>query len=534
MNRREFLQVAAVGGAQAAIASRLDGAAPAGASTEPDATRAEAGIAEHCSAIGSGSATSESLTQLYLDRIESIDRAGPTLNSVIEVNPDALAIARSLDEERKTKGPRGPLHGVPVLVKDNLDTHDGMMTTAGSLALLGSVAPRDAFVVRKLREAGAVLLGKTNLSEWANFRAHNSTSGWSARGGLTKNPYALDRNPSGSSSGSAVAVAAGLCAAAIGTETNGSILSPATVCGVVGLKPTVGLVSRSGIIPISGSQDTAGPMGRTVRDVAILLGAIAGPDDRDLATAESRDKSHRDYTQFLDAGGLRGARIGLPRQFFRTNGKARPVIDAAIHALKDAGAVVIDPVDLPGWGALGGASYEVMLYEFKAGLNAYLGLLGDKAPVHSLADLIEFNRRNADKEMRYFGQEIFLAAQGKGPLTDKAYLDAVEKCRRCARDEGLDAVMDRHRLDALVAPSGGPAGKTDLVYGDRDVGGSSSPAAVAGYPNITVPAGSVMGLPLGISFFGRAYSEPTLLKLAYAFEQLTKARKAPEFLPTIG
>jgi amidase len=423
---------------------------------------------------------------------------------------------------------------VPVLVKDNLDTHDKMMTTAGSLALVGSVAPRDSFVVKKLREAGAVLLGKTNLSEWANFRASPSTSGWSARGGLTKNPYALDRNPSGSSSGSAVAVAAGLCAAAVGTETNGSIISPSTVCGVVGLKPTVGLVSRAGIIPISSSQDTAGPMARTVRDVAVLLGAIAGRDDRDSATLGGADKAQKDYTQFLDAGGLKDARIGVPRQFFRGNSKARAVIDAALVALKDAGATLVDPVEMPGWNGLGGASYEVMLYEFKAGLNEYLARRAPQLDVCTLADLIEFNNNNAEKEMPHFGQEIFLAAQAKGPLTDKAYLDAVEKCRRHARVEGIDAVMDQHTLDALVAPSGGPAGKTDLVYGDRDVGGSSSPAAVAGYPNITVPAGNVRGLPVGISFFGRAWSEPVLLRIAYAFEQVAKARKAPEFPATVG
>jgi amidase len=525
MNRRDFLLAAAAALPASAIAENAP--VSAGGWHEASATDLQA-------AMQSGRATAASLARQFLDRVEAVDRNGPALASVIETNPDAESIARSLDEERKAKGPRGPLHGVPVLVKDNLDTHDRMMTTAGSLAMLGSVAPRDSTVVRKLREAGAVLLGKTNLSEWANFRGHNSTSGWSARGGLTKNPYALDRNPSGSSSGSAVAVAAGLCAAAVGTETNGSILSPSTACGVVGLKPTVGLVSRAGIIPISSSQDTAGPMGRTVRDVAVLLGAIAGPDERDRATAACEGKCYADYTQFLDKDGLRGARLGLARQFYRVNPKSRPVIDAAIKVLMDAGAEVVKDVDLPGWGNVGGASYEVMLYEFKHGLNEYFRSLGDAAPVKSLAELIEFNKRNAEKELRYFGQEILIAAQEKGPLTDKGYLDAVEKCRRCSRAEGIDAAMDKHKLDALVAPSGGPAGKSDLVYGDRDIGGSSSPAAVAGYPNITVPAGEVHGLPVGISFFSRAYGEPTLLRLAYAFEQLTKARKPPQFLPTVG
>ena len=530
MNRRHFLQLTALATARASLPPALAADSEKSVTPSPDAP-----IADLQGALQSGPVTAAALTEQYLRRIAEIDHAGPALRSVIETNADAGTIARDLDEERKSKGPRGPLHGVPVLVKDNLDTRDRMMTTAGSLALDGSVAPRDATVVKKLRDAGAVLLGKTNLSEWANFRSGNSTSGWSARGGLTKNPYALDRNPSGSSSGSAVAVAAGLCAAAIGTETNGSIISPSTVCGVVGLKPTVGLVSRAGIIPISSSQDTAGPMGRTVRDVAMVLGAIVGSDERDPASEQADAKGRRDYTQFLDASGLKGARIGVPRQLFRNGGgKGREVVDAALSALKDAGATLIDPVELPGWNNLGGASFEVMLYEFKAGLNAYLASLGDAAPVRTLADLIEFNVKHADKEMPYFGQEIFLLAQAKGPLTDPAYVAAVERCRRFARAEGIDAVMDQHHLDALVAPSGGPAGKTDLVYGNRDVGGSSSPAAVAGYPNITVPAGNVKGLPVGVSFFGRAWSEPTLLRIAYAFEQATKARKPPEFLTSVG
>jgi amidase len=529
MNRRHFLQMTVLAGAEVSLGlSQRDAA-----QTEGSQPLHERSVASLGAELEAGTLTAAWLTGQFLGRIEEVDRAGPALRSVIETNPDAPAIARALDEERAQKGPRGPLHGVPVLVKDNLDTHDRMMTTAGSLALAGPAAPRDSFVVQKLREAGAVLLGKTNLSEWANFRASPSTSGWSARGGLTRNPHALDRNPSGSSSGSAVAVAAGLCAAAIGTETNGSIISPSTVCGIVGLKPTVGLVSRAGIIPISRSQDTAGPMGRTVRDVAIVLGAIAGPDERDPDTAPAAEKTHKDYTQFLDAAGLKGARIGVPRQMFRGNGRAREVIEAALTALKDAGATLVDPVDPPGNGA-GGPSYEVMLYEFKDGINRYLQSREGQFEYRTLADLIEFNKKHAENEMPHFGQEIFVAAQEKGPVTDKAYTDLVEKCRRMSRAEGIDKVMDQHKLDALVAPAGGPAGKTDLVYGDRDVGGSSTPAAVAGYPNITVPAGNVRGLPVGISFFGRAWSEPVLLRIAYAFEQLTKARKPPEFLQTVG
>ena len=529
MNRRSFLKVAA-----AACAYGLVDRPAAGDDAAATASQfAYASVDDLRGAMESGKTTAAALAEQFLARIGAIDHAGPTLRSVIETNPDARDIARALDDERKAKAPRGPLHGVPVLVKDNLDTADRMMTTAGSLALTGPPAPRDSSVVRKLREAGAVLLGKTNLSEWANFRASPSTSGWSARGGLTKNPHALDRNPSGSSSGSAVAVAAGLCAAAIGTETNGSIISPSTVCGIVGLKPTVGLVSRAGLIPISRSQDTAGPMARTVRDVAILLGAIAGPDERDPDTAAAAEKAHKDYTQFLDAGGLKGARIGVPRQMYRGNARAREVIEAALKALKDAGAILIDPVDPPANGA-GGPSYELMLYEFKDGINRYLQSREGQFEYRTLADLIEFNKKNAAKEMPHFGQEIFIAAQEKGPVTDKAYTDLVEKCRRLSRAEGIDKVMDQHKLDALVAPAGGPAGKTDLVYGDRDVGGSSTPAAVAGYPNITVPAGNVRGLPVGISFFGRAWSEPVLLRIAYAFEQATKARKEPQFLETVG
>lgn len=531
--------MAAIGGAGAIL-----GPARAQASEDPASTTVphagesfaweEASIGQLQEAMQSGKATSVSIVKQYLDRIAAMDKSGPAVNAIIELNPDASAIAQALDEERKSKEPRGPLHGVPVLIKDNIDTHDRMMTTAGSLALLGSIAPRDSFVAQRLREAGAVILGKANLSEWANFRANSSSSGWSGRGGQTKNPYALDRNPSGSSSGSAAAVSSSFCAVAVGTETNGSIISPSTVCGIVGIKPTVGLISRAGIIPISRTQDTAGPMARSVRDAAILLGALAGVDPRDSVTEESRGKSHADYTQFLDADGLRGARLGIARRTIRGNAKARAVIEAAIETLKKMGAVLIDPADIPAQNRLGSSEGDLLQYEFKAGLNEYLAGLGPNAPVHSLAEIIEFNTKNADRELPFFGQETFLRSQERGPLTDKAYLDALANCRRFSRAEGIDALMDEQKLDAIVAPSGGPAGVTDLLYGNRDVGGSSSPAAIAGYPSITVPAGNMRGLPLGISFFGRAYSEPVLLKIAYAFEQASKARITPKFLATLG
>ncbi len=540
MNRRAFLEWTTLGAAQAMGADRVLADSSKRVRSAPAAFRLrrfeweEATLADLQAAMASGRQTAVSLTRAYLRRIEEIDRRGPALRAVLEANPDALAIARDLDRQRKAKGPRGPLHGIPVLLKDNIGTHDRMTTTAGSLALTNSIPLRDSFVAQRLQEAGAVILGKTNLSEWANFRGHRSSSGWSARGGQTRNPYALDRNPSGSSSGSAVAVAANLCPVAVGTETDGSIVSPSALCGIVGIKPTVGLVSRSGIIPIAHSQDTAGPMARTVRDAAVLLGAMTGVDPADPSTEFSRDKAHADYTPFLDSDGLRGARIGVARRFFRSSSPAAKVLEASLAEMKQRGATLVDPADDPPLGRFGDAEMTLMLYEFKADLNAYLAALGPGAPVHSLEEIIAFNERNKDKEMPFFGQGLFLQAQEKGPLTDKAYVDALERCRRVSRQEGLDALMDRHQLDAVVAPAGGPAGKTDPVYGDRDVGGSSSPAAVAGYPSITVPAGFVFGLPVGISFSGRDYSEPTLLKLAYAFEQATQFRRPPTFALSVG
>ncbi len=483
-------------------------------------------------AFQSGQYSSHSLTEKYLARIQQIDKAGPMINSIIELNPEALEIADALDRERKLKGPRGPLHGIPLLIKDNIDTGDRMNTTAGSLALLGSRPANDAFVAAQLRKAGAVILGKTNLSEWANIRSSHATSGWSGRGGLTRNPYALDRNPCGSSSGTGAAVSANLCVAGVGTETDGSVVCPASANGLAGLKPTVGLVSRSGIVPISHSQDTAGPMARAVRDVAILLGAMAGVDPQDAATADSQGKLPPDYTKFLDSAGLKGARLGVVRKYFGFSDAVDQLMDSLLGEMKRAGAEIVDPADVPTIGKFDDSELTVFYYELKADLAAYFARRGSSS-VKTLKDVIEFNERNREREMPYFGQDFFLKAEQKGPLSTKEYLDALALNHQLSRAEGIDLVMDKFKLDALVAPTGGPAWLTDLINGDHSAGGSSSAAAVAGYPNINVTAGYLWGLPVGVSFFGRAWSEPTLLKIAYSFEQLIKARQKPRFLPTI-
>ncbi|MEN3340060.1 MAG: amidase [Acidobacteriota bacterium] len=492
----------------------------------------EATIASLQDAMAAGRYTSRRLVELYTERIQAIDRAGPALHAVIEMNPDAAAIADRLDAERRGGHVRGPLHGIPVLIKDNVDTADAMTTTAGSLALEGSIAARDAFVVTRLREAGAVILGKTNLSEWANFRSSKSTSGWSGRGGQVKSPYVLDRNPCGSSSGSGAAAAANLATIAVGTETDGSIVCPSGANGLVGIKPTVGLISRAGIIPISHTQDTAGPMARTVADAAILLGALAGVDPRDAATAGTARKTI-DYRTSLKADGLKGARIGVARKkYFGYSPAADRLIESAIAEMKRQGAAIVDPAEIPGAGGLDGCEFEVLLYEFKADLNAYLGALAPAAKVHSLADLIAFNTREADREMPFFGQETLLASQKKGPLTSPAYKKALATCRTRSRVGGIDAVLKRLQLDAIVAPTGSPAWMTDLLNGDHFLGASSTPAAVAGYPSVTVPAGFTHGLPVGMSFIGAAWSEARLVQYAYAYEQATHHRKPPQFLPT--
>lgn len=483
----------------------------------------------------SGKLTARTLSRTYLDRIEELDRQGPEIRSVIEPNPDALAIAAALDRERKAGHVRGPLHGIPILIKDNIDTHDRMQTTAGSLALEGSIAARDAFIVERLRAAGAVILGKTNLSEWANFRGKRSISGWSSRGGLTRNPYALDRSASGSSSGSAVAVAANLCAAAVGTETDGSIISPAQTTGIVGLKPTLGLLSRSGIIPIAHSQDTPGPMARTVADATILLGAMVGTDPHDPATRPGRKRGLADYTPFLDPEGLKEARIGVARNMAGTDPRILQIFEKCIEVMQGLGAVIVDPADVPNFDKFGKTELGVLYYEFKADLNTYLNALRSGARVKSLADVIRFNAENRAAVMLYFGQEHMEIAQRKGPLTSKQYRNALAKNHWLARTEGLDVPLKKHRLDALIVPSGGPAWLIDLVNGDAlswDME-STSPPAVAGYPHITVPAGYIFGLPIGISFIGRAWSEPTLIRLAYAFEQATQVRRPPPFLKTV-
>jgi len=538
---------------------------PAGPAADNAFELAEATIAELQAGLAAGRHTSRGLVEAYLARIAALDRRGPELRALLEVNPEALAIADALDAERRAKGARGPLHGIPILLKDNIATHDRMSTTAGSLALAGSAPARDAWVARRLREAGAVLLGKANLSEWANFRSTRSSSGWSARGGQCRNPYALDRSPSGSSSGSAVAAAASLCAAAVGTETDGSIVSPAGHCGLVGIKPTVGLLSRSGIVPIAHSQDTAGPLARTVADAAILLGAMVGggsADPDDPATGAATGRAFADYTSFLRADGLKGARLGVARKHLFEPGAAAPLIEEAIAEMRRQGAVIVDRADIATAGQLDAPELEVLLYEFKHDLDAYLGALtsgaagaagavgtagaggaasaagggdGERlagAPVRSLAELIAFNERHRAAEMPFFGQELLVRSQAKGTLADPAYRQALARCRQLARRRGIDATLARHRLDAIVAPTGGTPWLIDLVNGDASSGGSSTPAAVAGYPSLTLPAGQVFGLPVGISFIGAAWSEPTLIRLAYAFEQATRHRRPPRFLPT--
>ena len=534
-------QVIAAAGALGAAAVAGSACAPSGRDGDrrPDDAPAapvdgfeleEATIAELGRQMADGERTSREITELYLGRIESLDRRGPTLRSIIEVNPDLLEIAEELDRERAAGNVRGPLHGVPILLKDNVATADRNTTTAGSLALEGSIPPRDAFVAARLRQAGAVLLGKANLSEWANFRSNRSSSGWSARGGQCRNPYVLSRNPCGSSSGSGAAASANLCAAAVGTETDGSIICPSSANGLVGIKPTVGLVSRSGIVPISAVQDTAGPMARTVADAAALLSGMTGRDPRDEVTVASPPPT--DLTRHLGepfAADLGDLRIGVGRQFFDRDGRVDAVMEEAIETLRSLGAEIVDPVEIAHRQEVGRHEYEAMLYEFKAGLNAYLAELGDGAPVASLADVIAFNEANAEREMPFFGQEILVEAEGKGPLTEAAYRTARDTASRLSREEGLDAALARHRLDAILGPSGGPAWVTDLVHGDTFSVGSSGAAAVAGYPNVTVPAGHVHGLPVGVSSFGAAWSEPTLIRIAWAFEQAAPHRRPPRF-----
>jgi amidase len=534
ISRRGFVGTAAAAVAASALPARV-------ARTQPPErpspvapfTIEEKSISQLSESMRTGELTARAITQQYLDRIASLDRQGPLLRYVLETNPDALAIADTLDAERRAGRIRGPLHGIPVLVKDNIDTADRMTTTAGSLALEGTIALRDAHIAGQLRAAGAIILGKTNLSEWANFRSTHSSSGWSGRGGQARNPYALDRTPSGSSSGSAGAVASSYCAVAVGTETDGSITSPAASCSLVGLKPTIGLVSRSGIIPIAHTQDTAGPMARTVTDAAILLGVLSGRDSRDVATIQNGRSAPDDYTRYLDANGLKGARIGVARKKYTGYSIAADAhFESALGVMKERGAVIVDPADIASAGKFDDAEFEVLLFEFKADLQAYLANLPAGARARTLDDLIAFNRAHEREEMPYFGQEIFEQAAKKGPLSSPSYRKALAACGKLARVQGLDATFAAYKLDAIVAPTQGPPALIDLVNGDPSGPSSTSPSAVAGYPAITVPMGYARGLPLGITFMGKAWGEPTLFKLAYAFEQARKLRVPPQFLPT--
>lgn len=537
MKRRSFLQSSALGAAAisalplaSCVTDNKDSESGKHFTGESDSFELnEITVDELQQKISDGVYTSEKIVQLYLERIQQIDVDGPGLNSVLEINPDALEIARQLDKERAEGKLRGPLHGIPVMIKDNIDTGDKMMTTAGALALVGHIAKEDSPLAAQLRKAGAIILAKTNLSEWANFRSSRSSSGWSARGGQVSNPYYLNHSPCGSSSGSGAAVSANLCTLAIGTETNGSITCPSNANGIVGIKPTVGLISRTGIIPISHTQDTAGPMCRTLKDAAHLLGALTAKDENDPATHNSRDKILSDYTPFLDENGLQGARIGVGRAYMGFHEAVDPVIEAALEVLREKGAELIDIEESIGRSA-SGAGMNVLLYEFKDGVNKYLQG-ADDIEVNTLEDIIRFNRENEKESMPYFKQEILEQAQEKGGLDSEEYKEALESILKGYRDEGIDKVMDEHQLDAIVAPTRGLAWTIDLVNGDHGRGSSSTPAARAGYPNITVPAGFAFGLPLGLSFFGKAYTEPVLLKLAYSFEQASKARKKPGFLP---
>ena len=539
LSRRSFVGVGVAGVISLHQRRPLDGmpeissAERTAPSSPPPFALDEATIDDLQSRMHAGTETAQSLTRQYLSRIDALDQQGPAIHSIIEINPDAMTIAAALDAERTAGKVRGPLHGIPVLIKDNIDTADAMHTSAGSLALADNTAARDSFVAERLRAAGAVILGKTNLSEWANFRSTHSSSGWSGRGGQTRNPYALDRTPSGSSSGSGSATAANCCVVAIGTETDGSVTSPAAAAALVGIKPTVGLVSRAGIIPIAHSQDTAGPMARTVRDAAILLGALTGVDPRDQATGGSVGHSRADYTDALDVDGLRGARIGVARKRFTGyHVETDKIFTAALALMKQLGATIVDPADIVTAGQTEESEFDVLLYEFKADLNAYLGQLKSTVAVRSLADVMAFNTKNAGRELKFFGQEIMEQAQSKGPLTEKKYLAALAKNRRLMGKQGIDATMTKFKLDAIVAPTQGPAALTDLVNGDPSGGSFTSPAAVAGYPHVTVPMGFVHGLPVGLSFVGRAWSESTLLKLAYSFEHSSPARRPPTFAAT--
>ena len=566
LDRRAFLTHAAVLGA---AASGGIGWTPAGRQQSHAAARARASVtaapfeleeitvAELQAGMASGRYTAKRVVELYLQRIAAMDRSDVALQSIIETNPEAIALAEALDQERAAKGPRGPLHGVPVLLKDNIDTADRMTTTAGSLALEGSIPSQDAHLAARLRAAGAILLAKANMSEWANIRSTHSSSGWSARGGQCRNPFVLDRNPCGSSSGSAAAVSANFGAVAVGTETDGSIVCPASACGVVGLKPTVGLVSRAGVIPISHTQDTAGPLCRTVADAAALLSALAGADPRDTATAASSGHGEPDYTKFCDPAGLRGARIGVARaKFFGYSDATDRLAEAALGVFRREGAVVVDPADIPHAGEYDGAELDVLLFELKADLNAYLAGLGSAAPVQTLADVIAFNEREKAREMPWFGQELFIQAEAKGPLTTPAYRRALDTCARLSRRQGIDAVMDKHRLDAIVAPTGNPAWPTDPVNGDHFTGGSSTPGAVAGYPSISVPMGQ-RGGPAGQSLIHRSRLEradpdPAGVRIrathaapegaavprdtpvaGYARDQITMQLRAPSWAPAL-